>query len=214
MAIVATGINPGFVFDALPVVLAAAAWSVDRLWVSRSLDASVFGRTIHRSLGIGYEPDDFAEGVAAGRIRGHIGFAESCRIIGDSMGVTIDDFEEALEPVIAERDHEHREYTISKGRTAGVVQRATGRVGGAEWIRFDLSLHIEPDAVGWDTHDRIVIEGDNPLHVTIRPGTGAMLTTAALLVNTIPNALAAEPGLYRAAELLPNPPWLGAEISW
>ncbi len=209
-AVVATGINPGFVFDVLPVVIAGASWDVQRVSVTRALDCSVFGRTIHRSLGVGYSPAGFEEARRAGVIRGHIGFEESARVIARVLGRDLDRFEENVQPLIAERPYQLAEYVVSPGETAGVVQDATGWVGGRPWLRFDLSLHVDPESVGIQTRDHIRIEGENTLDVTIQPGTQSILTTSALLVNTIPAVLSAPPGLYTAADLLPAAPWLGA----
>ena len=209
-AVVATGINPGFVFDVLPVVIAGSSWDVRRLSVTRALDCSVFGRTIHRSLGVGYSPAGFEEARRAGVIRGHIGFEESARVIARVMGRELDRFEENVQPLIAERPYQLAEYEISPGETAGVVQDATGWVGERPWLRFDLSLHVDPASVGIQTRDHIRIAGENTLDVTIQPGTTSILTTSALLVNSIPAVLSAPPGLYTAADLLPTAPWLGA----
>ncbi|MDE0168408.1 MAG: hypothetical protein OXS29_02695 [bacterium] len=210
VVIAATGINPGFAFDALPLVLAAAAGDVSSIVVQRTLDASVFGRDVHRSLGIGYSEAGFRRAVGSRRVRGHIGFAESARIIADRMGLRIERFDEKIEPVPADRAYSLRGYAIEPPRTAGVVQLATATVGGREWLRFELSLHVAPEAVGWETRDRILIHGENELDLTIEPGMPAVSTTAALLVNAVPAVLAARPGFYPPARLLPNPPWLAA----
>ena len=208
VVIAATGINPGFAFDALPLMLAGAAWDVSRILVRRTLDASVFGREVHRSLGIGYTEGEFRSAVESRRVRGHIGFAESAHIIADGMGLEIERFHEEIDPVLADRVHVLAGYTIRPPETAGVVQLATASVGGREWLRFELSLHVAPETVGWKTRDRIRIYGANELELTIEPGMPAVSTTAALLVNAVPAVLAARPGLYPAARLLPNPPWL------
>ena len=208
VAIAATGINPGFAFDVLPLVLAGAAWDVSRILVQRTLDASVFGRDVHRALGVGYTEAEFRRAVRSRRVRGHIGFAESARIIADGMGLEIGRFEEEIEPVLADRAHVLAGYTIEPPETAGVVQLATATVGGREWLRFELSLHVAPEAVGWETRDRIRIQGENELDLTMEPGMPAVSTTAALLVNAVPAVLAARPGFYPPARLLPNPPWL------
>ena len=210
-SVVATGINPGFVFDVLPVVVAAACWNVDRISVTRALDASVFGQRVHRSLGVGYSPSDFEEARRQGIIRGHIGFTESAHVIAGVMGKRLDRFEENIQPLIADRSYQLAEYLITPGRTAGVVQSATGWVAGQPWLRFDLSLHVDPPSVGMETRDHILIEGENTIDVTIKPGTQAVLTTAARLVNSIPAVLSAPPGLYTAAELLSTAPWLGED---
>ena len=208
VAIAATGINPGFAFDVLPLVLAGAAWDVSRIVVQRTLDASVFGRDVHRSLGVGYIEAEFRRAVRSRRVRGHIGFAESARIIADGMGLEIERFEEEIEPVVADRVHVLAGYTIEPPETAGVVQLATAMVGGREWLRFELSLHVAPEEVGWETCDRIRIHGENELDLTMEPGMPAVSTTAALLVNAVPAVLAAQPGFYPPARLVPNPPWL------
>ena len=208
VVVAATGINPGFAFEALPLVLAGAAWDVSKIVVQRTLDASVFGRGVHRSLGIGYTEAEFRSAVRSRRVRGHIGFAESARIIADGMGLTIDRFDEEIEPVLADRVHALVGYTIEPPETAGVVQLATAWVGGQEWLRFELALHVAPDAVGWETRDRICIHGENELDLTMEPGMPAVSTTAALLVNTVTAVLAAPPGFYPPGRLLPNPPWL------
>ena len=210
VVIAATGINPGFAFDALPLVLAAAAGDLSSILVQRTLDASVFGRDVHRSLGIGYSEAGFRRAVGSRRVRGHIGFAESAHLIADRMGLRIERFDEKIEPVLADRAHSLRGYTIEPPETAGVVQLATATVGGREWLRFELSLHVAPEAVGWETRDRILIQGERELDLTIEPGMPAVSTTAALLVNAVPAVLAAPPGFYPPARLLPNPPWLAA----
>lgn len=208
VVIAAAGINPGFAFDALPLVLAGAAWDVSKIVVQRTLDASVFGRDVHRSLGIGYTEAGFRSAVRSRHVRGHIGFAESARVVADGMGLEIERFEEEIEPVLADRAHVLAGYTIEPPETAGVVQLATAWVEGREWLRFELSLHVAPGEVGWETRDRIRISGENELEVTMEPGMPAVLTTAALLVNAVPAVLAARPGFYPPGRLLPNPPWL------
>ena len=212
VVVAATGINPGFVFDALPLAVSGAAWDVERITVSRTLDASVFGPTIHRSLGVGYLPEEFTEALAAGTIRGHIGFAESAAVIAGAMGLSVERFEERVEPVFTETTYELRQHRIEAGRSAGVTQQAHAWVGGREepWLQFDLSLHVDPAAVGWVTADRILVEGENTIDVSISPGTQAVRTTAARLVNTIREVLAAPPGFRQAADLLPAAPWLGS----
>lgn len=208
-AVVATGINPGFVFDVLPVVIAGSSWDVDRIFITRALDCSVFGQTVHRSLGVGYSPAEFEEARRAGIIRGHIGFEESAMVIAETLGRPLDAFEEDVQPLMADRSYRLAEYVVSSGQTAGVVQEATGWVDGRPWLRFDLSLHVAPGSVGIQTRDHIRIEGENTIDVTIQPGTQSILTTSARMVNSIPSVLSAPPGLYAATDLLPAAPWLG-----
>ncbi len=110
--------------------------------------------------------------------------------------------------MLADRVHMLAGYTIEPPETAGVVQLATATVEGREWLRFELSLHVAPEVVGWQTRDRIRISGENDLDLTVEPGMPAVYTTAALLVNAVPAVLAARPGFYPPGRLLPSPPWL------
>ena len=116
-------------------------------------------------------------------------------VIAAVLGRRLDDFEENVQPLIADRSYPLAEYVISPGETAGVVQEATGWVDGQPWLRFDLSLHVEPESAGIQTHDHIRIEGENTIDVTIRPGTQSILTTSARMVNSIAAVLSAPPGL-------------------
>ena len=97
VAIKVTGINPGFMFDVLPLLLAATSWDVAGIQVGRTLDASVFGREVHRSLGIGYTKAEFFKAREEGRIRGHIGFAESMHVIVNHMGVHLEHLTDTVE---------------------------------------------------------------------------------------------------------------------
>ena len=58
------GLNPGFAFDALVLMLSGAAWNVETITVERVVDLSGFSETILRRLGIGFTPEEFAAGVA------------------------------------------------------------------------------------------------------------------------------------------------------
>lgn len=211
-AVVGVGVNPGFVFDVLPVTLSAAAWGVEEIRCRRVLDASVFGRTVHRTLGLGYGREEFESAVARGEIRGHLGFTESAAMICRAMGRELDGIEEELLPVLARRNYSLRDWTLEKGTVAGVVHRAVARSEGHDWIHFDLSLHVSPEDERWAPVDEVRIEGEDDLRLTIDPGTDAVRTTAARLVNSIPTVLSASPGLHAATELPPAAPWFGAEM--
>ena len=80
---------------------------------------------------------------------------------------------------------------------------------GRPWIAIELLLHVAPAAAGLRTVDETHLVGRHDLRVTLDPGCGAILSTAALLVNAIPGALRAAPGLYGPGSLPPVAPWLG-----
>ncbi|MCY7417578.1 MAG: hypothetical protein LH650_03615 [Chloroflexi bacterium] len=208
-AIVATGVNPGFVLDLWPLVLSGLAWDVASIHARRVSDVSVFAPDTRKRLGIDHTAESFQVGLDDGSVVGHLGFAESLRILGDRMGRPTDDIRITTEPVFAERRYLLPDGVVEAGRTIGALQRAEARVDGRPWITIELMVHAAPHEAGVPPTDQIALEGRHRLRVTVEPGCGAILGTAAILVNSIPTALAAAPGLYRAGDLPVSAPWLG-----
>ncbi len=208
-AIVATGVNPGFVLDLWPLVLSGLAWDVASIHARRVSDVSVFSPDTRGRLGIGHTPESFQAGLDDGTVVGHLGFTESLRILGDRMGRPSDDIHIVTEPVFAERRYHLPDGVVEPGQTIGAMQRAEARLDGSPWVTIELMVHAAPHDAGVPPVDQVSITGRHSLSVTMEPGCGAILGTAAILVNGIPAALAAEPGLYRAGDLPVSVPWLG-----
>jgi hypothetical protein len=78
ITVVGTGVNPGFVMDRLPLTLAAACVSVDRVAVTRVVDAAKRRVPLRAKVGAGLTPDEFRAGVAERRL-GHRGLPASTR---------------------------------------------------------------------------------------------------------------------------------------
>lgn len=208
LSIVATGVNPGFVLDLWPLVLSNLAWDVERIEARRIVDVSVFAPHTRTQLGIGHDAAAFDAGLAEGSIAGHLGFRESLRLLCHAMGRRADRITIDTEPVMAERDYDISDGTIAAGTSVGARQRAVATIDGREWITVEMLLHVALDQDGIKPIDETHLYGRHELHATLDPGSAAILSTAALLVNTIPTALAAEPGLYAPGGLPPSAPWL------
>jgi len=209
VAIVATGVNPGFVLDLWPLVLSGLAWDVERLTARRVVDVSVFAPHTRRRLGIGHPPDAFASGVADGSIAGHVGFRESLRLLCAAMGREPERIVIETLPVVADQRFVLADGVVEAGLTIGASQRAEAWLDGRPWIAIEMLLHAAPAAAGIRTVDETHLMGRHELRVTLDPGCGAILSTAALLINGIPEALRAAPGLYAPGQLPPAAPWLG-----
>ncbi len=208
--IVATGANPGFVLDLWPLTLTGLAWDVERLRARRIVDVSVFGPKVRASLGIDVTPAAFAAGLADGSIVGHAGFPESLRILAAAMGRELERVEVVSEPILADRRLTLPDgAVVDAGRTAGADQRATGWFDGQPWLEVSMTLHVDPASAGLSPTDRIELEGRHGLTVTVDPGCRALLSTAAMIVNGLPRAIAAPAGVYRPGDLPPVAPWLG-----
>ncbi|WP_243668630.1 hypothetical protein [Vulcanisaeta sp. JCM 16161] len=53
MTVLGAGVNPGFVFDALPAVLSVVLTKLDKITVIRSLDASKRRYSFQKKIGLG-----------------------------------------------------------------------------------------------------------------------------------------------------------------
>jgi 2,4-diaminopentanoate dehydrogenase len=208
--VLGSGVNPGFIFDTLVAAATGVAWNVEAIRGRRVVDTSQFGENIHHRLGIGYTREEFEAGHADGSIAGHVGFPESVQIVCERLGVRLDrPVEEAFEPLIAESPAPTRYGEVAAGRTEGFIQRATGTVGGKDFIRFELVLHLRPREAGHEPADSLVIDGLHPVRLSLNPGMDAVLATSAQLVNSLPALIKAEPGLKTVKDLPLASAWLG-----
>jgi 4-hydroxy-tetrahydrodipicolinate reductase len=208
--IVATGANPGFVLDLWPLTLSGIAWDVQHLRARRVVDVSVFGPRVRASLGIDLDPDAFLAGIADGSVIGHAGFPESLRILAAAMGRELERIAVVSEPILAERPLLLPDGSVvAAGRTAGANQEATGWFGGKPWLEISMTLHVDPPAAGLTPTDEVRLHGRHGLNVRVEPGCRALLSTAAMIVNGLPRAIAAPPGVHRPGDLPAIAPWLG-----
>jgi len=196
VTILGTGVNPGFIMDTLPIALTGACQSVTRVNVTRIVDASKRRLQLQRKIGAGLSPEEFRRLVQERKVR-HVGLEESIRMIASGLGWKLDRVEETVEPVIAEVDVESLYLKVEKGRVAGVRQFGRGVVRGREAITLDLQMYVGAK----EPRDSVVIEGVPPIDMTIRGGLHGDLATAAIVVNSIPKVLKAEPGLLTMKDL-------------
>src|SRR5208282_5385253 len=101
VALVGTGVNPGFVMDKLALTLSSVAQRIDWLSAVRIVDASKRRLPLQKKIGAGMTPEEFRAQVAAGVIKHH-GLPESIAMVADGLGFSLDDISETIEPVIAE----------------------------------------------------------------------------------------------------------------
>ena len=196
VAVLGTGVNPGFVMDTLPIALTGACQNVTRISVSRIVDASKRRLPLQRKIGAGLSPEEFQRLVKERKVR-HVGLEESIRMIASALGWKLDRVEETVEPVIAEADVQNPFLKVAKGKVAGVKQVGRGIVRSREAITLDLQMYVGAK----EPRDSVVIEGVPPIDMTIRGGIHGDLATAAIAVNSIPKVLKAKPGLLTMKDL-------------
>ena len=185
VALVGTGVNPGFVMDKLVLVLSAAAQRVDHAKAVRIVDASKRRLPLQKKIGAGMTPDEFRAQVAAGVIKHH-GLPESVAMVADGLGLVVDDISETIEPVIAAETVKTPFLEVAPGQVAGVHQIARGTSKGEEKIFMELQMYVGAKQPA----DTVELRGEPNLSLTIPGGTHGDIATAAIAVNAIPAILA------------------------
>ncbi len=196
VALVGTGVNPGFVMDKLVLTLSAASQRVEWAKAVRIVDASKRRLPLQKKIGAGMTPEEFRAQVSAGVIKHH-GLPESIAMVADGLGFELDDISETIEPVIAAEPVKTEFLEVAQGEVAGVHQIARGTDGGKEKIYMELKMFVGAE----NSADSIELKGEPNLTLTIPGGTHGDVATAAVIVNAIPSILAAQSGLRTARDL-------------
>jgi len=181
VALVGTGVNPGFVMDKLVLTLSAAAQRVEWARATRVVDASTRRLPLQKKIGAGLECDEFREQVAAGRIKHH-GLPESIAMTADGLGFTLDVISETIEPILAKETVKTEFLKVTPGQVAGVHQIARGTSAGQEKILMELQMYVGAK----HPSDSVELRGEPNLSMIIPGGTPGDLATSAIAVNAIP----------------------------
>ena len=86
VAVLGTGVNPGFVMDALPITLTGVCERVEALRIDRVQDARIRRLPFQQKIGAGLTREQFQRKVDDGSVR-HVGLAESVSMIADALGL-------------------------------------------------------------------------------------------------------------------------------
>jgi 4-hydroxy-tetrahydrodipicolinate reductase len=190
VAVLGTGVNPGFTMDALPIALTAVCERVDAIHVDRVQDASIRRLPFQQKIGAGLTREEFTERVRNGTVR-HVGLTESITMIADAMGWKLDRITDEIEPKMAAARVASQFFTVEPGRVAGLIQDGVGYVAGQPLI----TLHMEAYLGAPESFDAVRIAGSPPLSMKISGGVHGDIATASITVNSIPKVLEAAPGL-------------------
>jgi len=212
VSVLGTGINPGFVLDALILMLTGICYDVKRIEATRVNDLSPFGTTVMVGQGVGTTVEQFKAGVADGSIVGHIGFPESIQMIADALGWKLDKVEQSREPIITKVKRETPCVKVEPGMVAGCKQVGRGIVNGEEKILMVHPQQIQPELGDVKTGDYIKIEGTPSVNLSIEPEIPGGIGTIAAMVNMIPQVINAKPGLV-TMDVLPIPVALLGDVS-
>jgi hypothetical protein len=189
VAVLGTGVNPGFTMDALPIALTAVCERVERIEVRRVQDARIRRLPFQLKIGAGLTRDEFRRKVADRTVR-HVGFSESIQMIADAMGWSLGRIVEHVKPKVAQRAVTGGLVHVARGRVSGLIQRAVGYVDGAERITLTLEAYLGAP----ESYDSVLIEGSPRIYSKIEGGVHGDIATASMTVNSIPAVIEADAG--------------------
>ena len=196
VALVGTGVNPGFVMDKLVVTLAAVSQRVEHASAIRIVDASKRRLPLQKKIGAGLSVDDFRSRVKEGTIK-HVGLPESVAMVADSLGLRVDQITETIEPKVATERVQTEFLAVEPGQAAGVHQIARGLFEGKELIYMELQMYVGAK----DPADKVELQGHPNISLIIPGGSHGDIATASVAVNSIPVILEAPSGLRTARDL-------------
>ncbi len=196
VALVGTGVNPGFVMDKLVVTLAGVSQRIEHARATRIVDASKRRLPLQKKIGAGMTVEEFREKVKAGVIK-HVGLPESVAMVADSLSLEVDEITETIEPKIAHERVQTEFLTVEPGQAAGVHQIARGLAGGKERVYLELQMYVGAK----DPADKIELQGRPNISLVIPGGSHGDIATASVVVNSIPVILNAPAGLRTSRDL-------------
>ncbi len=201
VSVLGTGVNPGFMLDALIVMWTSICLRIDRIEAQRVNDLSPFGPTVMASQGVGTTVEEFERGVADGTIVGHIGFQESIHLIARALGWEIDEIVETREPIVSTVERSTPHVRVAPGDVAGCRHIGRGYSRGELKIELVHPQQIHPHLGGADTGDYIRVVGDPEVNMANTPEIPGGKGTYASTGNYIPLIVPAPAGLLTVVDL-------------
>ena len=193
--VLATGVNPGFLMDSLPLNLTAICQRVDHIDVTRIINASTRRGPFQAKIGAGMTVEDFEAKMAAGRM-GHVGLPQSVGMLFDTLGKKLARYESDVEPVLADRLVKTDYFEVQSGQVRGLKQVARAYTDEGEFMSLTFIAALEAG----DEADTITITGSPNLKVKLQ-GTNGDIATVAIAVNAVRRVKEAAPGLVTMRDL-------------
>src|SRR5262245_17343345 len=196
VAVLGTGVNPGFVMDALPIMLTGVCERVESVRVDRVQDARIRRLPFQQKIGAGLTREQFQAKVDDGSVR-HVGLAESVSMIADAIGWKLDRISDEIQPKMASETVSSEFLAVDPGYVCGIVQDGTGYRNGMPLI----TLHMEAYLGAPESYDAVEIVGSPPLKMKLAGGVHGDIATASIVVNSLPKILDVPPGLHTMRDM-------------
>ena len=193
--VLATGVNPGFVMDSLPLNLTAICQRVDRIEVTRVINATTRRGPFQAKIGSGMTVKDFRAKMDGSRI-GHVGMPESVGMVLDTLGKKLARYESSVEPVVADRPIKTEHLEVQPGEVRGLKQVARAYTDEGEFMTLTFIAALDEG----DNGDTIKITGKPDLEVKLK-GANGDIATVAIAVNAIRRVREGTPGLVTMRDL-------------
>ena len=203
VAVLGTGVNPGFAMDALPITLTGVCERVDSIRVDRVQDARIRRLPFQQKIGAGLTREQFQKKVDDRSVR-HVGLAESVSMIADAVGWKLDRITDEIEPKIATDTIASEFLAVDPGYVCGIVQDGIGYRNGMPAI----TLHMEAYLGAPESFDSVEIHGSPALKMKVAGGIHGDIATASIVVNSLPKILDSSPGLHTMRDM-PIPSFFG-----
>ena len=206
-----TGSSPGFITEALPIVLMSLQRRLDGLTIDEYADVSSRNspEMLFNIMGFGKPPGAFNEHILA---EVKVGFENSLRALANAISMPLDNVTIEGEFAAVRSTVRIAAGVIEKGTVGAQRITVSGMRQGHAFMRMRLNWYCSTDiAEPWDLREsgwHVRVEGDVPLDVSIRYPIAmehfAAMTpglTAHRAVNAVPIVCATPPGIRTTAEL-------------
>jgi len=221
-AFFASGIDPGWGNDVLPVLATALAGRVDVLRCQEIFDYSTYDApdSVRYIVGFG-EPMDYEPPMVAAGIPSMV-WGGQVRLVARALGVEVDELREVVERVPLEQDVTNAMGLFPAGSQGGLRFEVQGVVDGETRIVVEHITRIAaevaphwPQAPDGQSAHQVVVKGTPHLTISVSAvaedgnrSAGGNQTAANRLVNAIGWLRTAEPRMYDGLEV-PLSPGLG-----
>ncbi len=196
VAVLGTGVNPGFVLDRLPALLAQVTGPVRHVRGVRVVDVSRRRAALQRKVGVGLDERAFHDAAERGEI-GHVGLAESAALVAEGcIGLEEYEVDEDIVPLVAEEDGDGA-VPVRAGQVAGLHHQA--RIfaeGGREVVRLELTIAVGAE----EPRDELALDAEPPVRLIVPGGIAGDVATPHAVVNAVP-ALVELRGLVSVLDL-------------
>ncbi len=212
----ASGSSPGFISEAMPIVMASIQRRLDHLTINEFADCSSRNspEMLFEMMGFGKQPGAISQSQKEHK---KMSFGPSLQLVATALGLPLESFEVKGEVGLARNDVHIAAGVVPKGTVAATKTTLTGIRKGKPLMSFTTTWYVSTDV---DTSDgqewkfvspsgwHLVLEGDCPLDMTISfpvalenyadmtPG-----LTAHRPVNAVPFVCDAAPGIRTTTDL-------------